>query len=71
MVQIDRVIRLEIDAELFSEEISADYTEWWFDYCDLKDNKVIFNEIKKYYSAELRALKEGEADFISVYADIF
>lgn len=70
-MKIDKVIRLEKDADLFQEEINADYTEWWFGYQDLRDNKPVYNYIKKWYPQAIELLKNGAADYISVYADLF
>lgn len=70
-VQIEKVIRIEMDAEMFNEEISADYTEWWFGYEDLKENKPVYVYILKWYPQAIELLKNGDANYISVYADLF
>ena len=69
--RIEKVIRLDIDTELYFNEINNDFSEWWFDYSDLKESKKIFKYLNKHYSDAVQLLKDGECDYISVYPDCY
>lgn len=70
MVEYDKVIRIDIDTELFYDEISSDLTEWWIDYDDLLERPLTLTYIKKYYEEELEALKNNEIDYIALSCDL-
>ena len=68
-VTVSRDIQVEIDAELFFNNISMDRKSWSFDYDDLAENTKVFEYIKEEYPNELEALKEGRADYLTVWYD--
>lgn len=70
MIEYDKVIRIEIDVELFYDEISSDLTEWWIDYDDLLERPLTLAYIKEYYEEELEALKNKEIDYIALSCDL-
>ena len=70
MVEYDKVIRIELDSELFYNEISSDLTEWWIDYDDLLERPLTLAYIKEYYEEELEALKNNEIDYIALSCDL-
>lgn len=71
MLKIDKVIRIEIPAVNFQDEISVDVSEWWTNYEDLEERPQTLKYLKMYYKEELQALKDGDIDYISLYYDIF
>jgi hypothetical protein len=70
-VRANLVAMAEIDSELFFDNISMDTKSWNYDYYDLKNNEEVFEYIKEYYPQELKALKNGEIDYLEVYSDSF
>ena len=46
-----------------------DRKSWSFDYDDLAENTKVFEYIKEEYPNELEALKEGRADYLTVWYD--
>lgn len=70
MVRYDKVIRIDIDVELYQDEISYDVTEWWIDYDDLLERPLTLAYIKEYYEEELEALKNKEIDYIALSCDL-
>ena len=68
---IEKVIRLDIDTELYFNEINNDFSEWRFGYSDLVESKKIFKYLNKHYPEAVKLLKDGEADYISVYPDCY
>lgn len=62
-------VSCEIDAELFFNEVSMDTKSWSFDYNDLEENTKVFEYVKEYYPDELQALKNGEANYLTVWYD--
>lgn len=70
MVRYDKVIRIDIDVELYQDEISYDVTEWWVDYDDLLERPLTLAYIKEYYEEELEALKNKEIDYIALSCDL-
>jgi hypothetical protein len=68
-VTINKDVLCEIDSELFFDNVSMDTKSWSYDYDDLKGNTKVFEYIQKHYPNELRALKDGVADYITVYYD--
>jgi hypothetical protein len=71
MLKIDKVIRIEIPAVNFQDEISADVSEWWTIYEDLEERPQTLKYLQMFYKEELQALKDGDIDYISLYYDIF
>ena len=71
MLKIDKVIRIEIPAVNFQDEISVDVSEWWTIYEDLEERPQTLKYLQMYYKEELQALKDGDIDYISLYYDIF
>ena len=67
----NRVKSIEIDAELFCDEISFDHTSWAFDYDSLVDNEKVFDYLVKYESNAVKDLQDGRLDYIEVYRDVF
>ena len=68
---VDKTIQIEIDSDLFFNEVSMDCTSWSYDLYDLEQNEPVYNYIKENHEAELQALKDGKADYIEVYRDVF
>lgn len=64
-----KVATVEIDSELFFDEISMDTKSWSFDYYDLEQNTEVFKYVQEYYPQELKALKNKEIDYLEVYSD--
>lgn len=71
MLKIDKVIRIEIPAVNFQDEISVDVSEWWTIYEDLEERPQTLKYLEMFYKEELQALKDGDIDYISLYYDIF
>lgn len=71
MLKIDKVIRIEIPAVNFQDEISVDVSEWWTNYEDLEERPQTLKYLQMFYKDELQALKDGDIDYISLYYDIF
>lgn len=67
---ISKVIRIELDCDIFYDEISSDLTEWWTDYDDLLDRPFTYDFLRKYYTEELKALKNKEIDYIALSCDL-
>ena len=68
---VDKVIQIEIDGDLFFNEVSMDVTSWSFDLYDLEQNKPVYEYIKENHAEELKALEDGKAKYIEVYRDVF
>lgn len=68
---VDKVIQIEIDSDLFFNEVSMDVTSWSFDLYDLEQNKPVYEYIKENHAEELKALEDGKAKYIEVYRDTF
>ena len=68
---VDKTIQIEIDSDLFFNEVSMDCTSWSYNLYDLEQNKPVYDYIKEYHAEELQALKDGKADYIEVYRDVF
>ena len=70
MDEYDKVIRIELDCDIFYDEISSDLTEWWTDYDSLLDMPTIYKRLNIYHSEELKALKNKEIDYIALSCDL-
>lgn len=70
MVAYDKVIRIDIDAELFTKEISLDLTEWWINYDDLEVRPNVLLYLMEDYKEEVEALKNKEIDYIALSCDL-
>lgn len=70
MISYDKVIRIEVDVELYQDEISYDTTECWTNYDDLLYRPLTLAFIKEYYKEELEALKNKEIDYIALSCDL-
>lgn len=70
MQQIDKVIRMPMDAEFFYEFVSHDLTEWWFSFDDLIMNDNVLPLVKDYDVDIFQQLQNGEADYLAIYSDV-
>lgn len=68
-MNIKKIVSIEIDAELFFNEISMDTMSWHFDLYDLEEHPQVYEYIKENEPEIIEALKNGEADFVEVYRD--
>lgn len=68
-VTISKDVLCEIDSELFFDKISMETKSWSYDYDDLAENTEVFEYIQKYYPNELKALENGDTDYLTVYYD--
>lgn len=68
-MQIDKVIRIGLDSDLFYDLVSYDLSEWWFNLDDLKENKPVYKIVKNDYPEIIEALEQGAADYLSIYSD--
>lgn len=65
------VEQVEIDSELFYDEISDTLTSWSFDKYDIEDYPKVLEYLKDYYPQELQTLYDGKIDYLEVYRDTF
>lgn len=70
MVEYDKVVRIELDSELFYDEISDVVTEWWVDYEGLEVLPQTLNYLQMSYKEEIKALKNKEIDYIALSSDL-
>lgn len=70
MIEYDKVIRIDIDTELYTKEVSIDVTDWWTNYDDLKAFPNILLYLMEDYPEELKALKNKEIDYIVLSCDL-
>lgn len=70
MIEYDKVIRIELDSELFYDEISSVLTEWWADYEGLQERPSAYKFLLTTYPKELEALKNNEIDYIALSSDL-
>ncbi len=73
MATVHKTVSIEIDAEIFFDEISDSHTSWSFDKFDLneEDYPRTYEYLRKYESGSLEMLQKGEIDFLEVYRDTF
>ena len=69
MQQIDKVIRIPMDSELFWSIVDMDLSEWWYDYDDLIQNDNVLSFVKNYDVDILDQLQNGNADYLAIYSD--
>ena len=69
MQQIDKVIRIPMDSELFYQTIDCDLSEWWFNWDDLMGNDNVLSFVKGYDIDILTQLENDEADYLAIYSD--
>ena len=60
---------VEIDSELFFNEVSMDTKSWSYDLGDLEGNKPVYDYVAENYPDELQMLKDGKIDYLEVYCD--
>ena len=70
-VPVNKVTSVEIDSELFFDEISTDVTSWNFDKDDIEDYPEVVEYLEKNEPQALEALRNGEIDYLEVYRDTF
>lgn len=70
MIEYDKVIRIEIPAINFQDEISDVVTEWWVNYEGLEELPQTLNYLQMFYKEELKALKDKEIDYIALSSDL-
>lgn len=68
-MNIKKIVSIEIDSELFFNEISMDTCSWHFDLYDLEEHPKVYEYIMDNESEIIEALKTGEADYVEVYRD--
>lgn len=67
---VSKVVRVELDSNIYYDEISSDLTEWWANYEDLLDRPLTYNFLKSFYPKELKVLKNKEIDYISLACNL-
>lgn len=70
MIQYDKVIRIEIPAINFQDEISDVVTEWWVDYEGLEELPQTLNYLQMFYKEEVKALENKDIDYIALSSDL-
>ena len=66
---INKVTSIEIDAQLFFENVSDVATSWMFNLYDLGDHEPIYNYIKETEPEIITALENNQIDYVEVYRD--
>lgn len=70
MIEYDKVIRIELDCEIFCDEISREVTEWWVDYEGLEELPQTLNYLQMFHKEELKALENKDIDYIALSCDL-
>lgn len=69
MQQINKVIRIPMDNEMFYDLVDFELSEWWFTYDDLIRDDNILSFVKNYDIDILTQLQNDECEFLAIYAD--
>ena len=70
-VLIDKTSSVEIDSEIFYNNISDVQTSWSFDKDDIEDYPEVVQYLEEYEPNELKALRNGDIKYLEVYRDTF
>ena len=66
---INKITSIEIDSELFFNNVSMDTMSWYYDLYDLEENKAVYNYIKENEPEIITALETKQIDYVDVYRD--
>ena len=66
---INKITSIEIDSELFFNNVSDVATSWMFNLYDLEDHEPIYNYIKETEPEIITALENNQIDYVEVYRD--
>ena len=66
---ISKITSIEIDSELFFNNVSDIATSWMFNLYDLEDHEPIYNYIKETEPEIITALENKQIDYVEVYRD--
>ena len=66
---IYKVTSIEIDSELFFDNVSDIATSWMFNLYDLEDHEPIYNYIKETKPEIITALETKQIHYVEVYRD--
>lgn len=66
---INKITSIEIDTQLFFENVSDVATSWMFNLYDLEDYEPIYNYIKETEPEIIKALETKQIDYVEVYRD--
>lgn len=66
---ISKITSIEIDSELFFNNVSDIATSWMFNLYDLEDHEPIYNYIKETEPEIITALETKQIDYVEVYRD--
>ena len=70
-VTVDKTTTVEIDSELFFNEISMDCTSWSFDKADIEEYPEVVKYLEEHEAEALEALRNGEITYLTVWRDTF
>ena len=69
-VLFNKTVSIEIDSEVFCDEIDYEHSSWSIDSYDIEDYPKILKYLQEFEPATLEALKNGTIDYIEVYRDV-
>lgn len=66
---ISKITSIEIDSELFFNNVSDIATSWMFNLSDLEDHEPVYNYIKETEPEIITALETKQIHYVEVYRD--
>lgn len=69
-VYFNKTVSIEIDSEVFCDEIDYEHSSWSIDKDDIDDYPQIKDYLQQFEADTLEALMNGKIDYIEVYRDV-
>ena len=69
-ILFNKTVSIEIDSEVFCDEIDYEHSSWAIDKDDIDDYPQIKDYLQRFEADTLEALINGKIDYIEVYRDV-